>query len=120
MKAWWTKTAWPWLKENWWVLLALPLALLVGISMWLYNVMSGGGLTTIDPTADADERAREEHAKRVEELQHENKRLEEEKAAIQAKYDTLEQEFEQRLVDEVQELRQDPERLRRLMLGIQG
>lgn len=117
MKAWWAEKAWPWLKENWWVLLALPLALLVVIAMFVHGLMRGR-VSIIDPVEGADERATEEAARREEELRAEVQRLQEERDEIRAKYDDLQEKLEERLQDQVEELRDDPEKLRRLMLGI--
>lgn len=117
MKKWWTTKAWPWLKENWWVILALPLALIVVIAMIVHNVMRGR-VFTVDPVREADQRAADERVRREREMQAEIDLLEEEKAEISARYEALQAEFDERLKGEVQDLRKDPERLRRLMLGI--
>lgn len=118
MAKWWKETAWPWLKENWWALILAPVALLVLILMVMHKFALRGQLETLDPTANADERAKEERDKRKKLLEEENQRLEAELAEVSTKYEGLQAEFEQRLVDEVQSLREDPQRLRELMLGV--
>jgi len=111
MKAWWTETGWPWLKENWWVMLILPVMLLVWIAM-----RAKPGTTIIDPLKNADARAKEEGEHREKMLEEENLRLEEELLDIKEKHDTLQKGFEEKLEEEVESLKRDPEKLRELML----
>ena len=121
MKTWWLETAWPWLKENWWVLLILPVIVVVAVAMWssrLFGVFSKKSLQTIDPTAAADKRALEEAQKRRSELARENEQLARDLAKVRAKYDRLRRLHDKKLEDQVDELRQDPERLRALMLKV--
>lgn len=115
MKTWWTETGWPWLKGNWWVLLLLPLMALVALGMIMMRVM-GGKTVVVDPTAAADERARIEAETRAHQLEAERNRLALELAGVVRERDQLREQFEQRLADEVQALRDDPEKLRQAML----
>lgn len=115
MKDWWIKEGWPWLKANWWVLLILPLAALVALGMLVMRVL-GTRTVVIDPTEEADERARVEEYTRSRQLEVERDRLAAELEDLRAEHASLREHFEQRLADEVQELRDDPERLRQAML----
>lgn len=115
MKTWWTETGWPWLKGNWWVLLLLPLMALVALGMIMMRVM-GGKTIVVDPTEKADERARIEAETRAQQLEAERNRLALELAGVVRERDQLREQFEQRLADEVQALRDDPEKLRQAML----
>lgn len=117
MKDWWVKTAWPWLKENWWAVLALPLALIVVIAMVVHGLMRGR-VSIVDPLQKADDRSQEEALIREREMEEEIARLKTEKQEIQRRYDELEKKIEKHLEDQVEELRDDPEKLRRIMLGI--
>jgi len=116
MKTWWQQKGWPWLKENWWVLLLLPLLLLTGLTIVLYDLTRT--VQVVDPLREADARARKEAETRARELQAEKERLETELAGIWTKYQRLQAEFEQRVASEVEALRDDPEKLRRLMLQV--
>jgi len=79
MKAWWTTTAWPWLQANWqWVLFP------VGILLLVLRLLPRAGVVTIDPVAKADDRAKEEEAKRVADAAAEKTRREAELVAEQA------------------------------------
>lgn len=116
MKVWWLTKGWPWLKENWWVLLLLPLLLLTGITVVLYDLTRS--VQVADPLREADTRARTEAETRARELQAEKDRLETELSDIRSKYQDLQTRFEERVANEVEALRNDPERLRRLMLEV--
>lgn len=115
MKNWWIKEGWPWLKENWWVLLILPVVALAALGMFVMRAL-GTRTVVIDPTAEADERARVEEYTRVRQLEAERDRLAAELSDLRSEHASLREHFEQRLADEVQELRDDPEKLRQAML----
>ena len=115
MKTWWKQTGYPWLKENWWVVLLSPLLLVVVVSAMLYDRFKNP--VVVDPLREADARALMEAQVRARELQAEKERLEKELTDIRAKYQELQDKFEQRLSDEVEALRNDPEKLRQAMLA---
>lgn len=115
LKKWWLEQGWPWLKENWWVLLLLPVLALVFAGMLIWNRQVG--VSVIEPLAEADERAKLEAETRIRQLEVEKKRLEDELAGIQKRYAALEASMEQRLADRVDELRRDPEALKAAMLA---
>ena len=115
MKAWWVNTGYPWLKENWWVVLLSPLLLFVAISVLVYDRFMG--TVVVDPLREADDRALLEAQRRSRELQAEKERLEAELEEIRSKYRDLETQFNDRLAAEVEGLRNDPEKLRRAMLA---
>jgi F0F1-type ATP synthase membrane subunit b/b' len=116
VKTWWTETGWPWLKGNWWVLLLLPLMALVAIGMFMMRFMTGPKTVVVDPLAGADERAKLEAETRAAQLEAERDRLAKELADLRTEHAGLRAQFEQRLEDRVQELRDDPEKLRQAML----
>lgn len=113
MKKWWLDVGWPWLKENWWVLLILPLIALTAIasSIWNKSVIS-----LVDPLRGADERAREEHARRIQALEQEKADLQKRLEAIQKENAALQRHMEERLEARIADLRNDPEKLRQAML----
>lgn len=118
MKTWWTEKGWPWLKGNWWVLFLLPLMALVAIGMFMMRFMTGPKTVVVDPLVGADERARLEAETRVRQLETERDRLAEELRDLRAEHDSFREHFEQRLAESVQELRDDPEKLRQTMLDV--
>jgi hypothetical protein len=111
MRAWWIDTGWPWLKANWWILFLLPVMALV----WLAMRMKPQDVV-VAPLAGADERAQYEIELRNEQLMAEKRRLANELAVVTKERDALRAEFEARLRAEVDTLRDDPEKLRMLML----
>jgi len=115
MKQWWRVTGYPWIKENWWVVLLFPLFLLVAVSVLVYDRFMG--TVVVDPLREADDRALVEAQTRARELQAEKERLEKELTDIRSKYQELQDKFEARLEDSVQELRDNPEKLRQAMLA---
>lgn len=115
MKTWWTSVAWPWLKSNWWVLLLLPLMLLVGVGLFVSKLLKPPSVATIDPTEMADERARVEHETRVRALEQENERLKQELHETEARFASMREAYEAQLQSEVEDLRNNPDRLRELM-----
>ena len=115
MKRWWQNTGYPWLKENWWVVLLSPLFLVVAVSVLVYDRVMR--TTVVDPLREADDRALVEAQTRARELQAEKERLEGELKDIQTKYDDMQTKFEQRLSEKIEELRNDPEKLRQAMLA---
>lgn len=89
MKEWWTTKAWPWLRANWqWVL--FPIGILLFVLRFIPR-----GVVTIDPTAKADQRAREEKARRDADA-----------AAEKARRDTALAEEQARLASRLAEVRQ--------------
>ena len=117
MKAWWVTKGWPFLKENWWSVLLAPLALLVIIAMLAVGLFRSR-LTVIDPVAGADARAQLEAERRAQQLEEEKAKLEARIAELEQQYAELQVRFEKGLADEVEALRDDPERLRALMLRV--
>ena len=113
MKKWWIDTGWPWLKENWWVVLIFPLVALAYAGHRLFGIAQ----PAIDPLRDADGRASAEQAERTRALQAENTRLAAELARIQAEHAELLAGVETRLEKRVQELQDDPQKLRDFMLA---
>lgn len=111
MKTWWLETGLPWFKENWWVLLILPLIGLVWVASRLYRRPE-----LIDPTAPADERAEIEAMTRARQLSAENKRLERRIGELHAQLAAEQAKMEARVAEEVEKLREDPEALRDYML----
>lgn len=106
MKTWWLETGWPWLKENWWVLLILPLVALV----WVARRMQQRPVL-IDPTNAADERAYLEAKTRARQLEVENKRLENRVADLHEEMRRREAELRAEILSDVDRLRQDPDEL---------
>lgn len=115
MKHWWQNTGYPWLKENWWLVLLSPLLLVVAVSVLVYDRVTR--TVVVDPLREADDRALLEARRRASELQAEKERLESELADIRAKYQDLQTRFEDRLAEEVDSLRDNPEKLRQAMLA---
>lgn len=113
MKKWWTETGWPWLKENWYLLLIFPV---VALTYAFYRIFKFFPSPVIDPLRDADHRAVEEQEKRLEELAKENQRLTEELAKIRAEYAAKDQALTEALSARVETLRGDPQKLRDAML----
>lgn len=117
MKTWWLKVGWPWLKENWWVVLLLPAMALVALGMIIMRGLSPGPVV-VDPTKEADERAKVEAETRVRQLTVERARLAKELISLREEHKSLREHFEARLNQEVDSLRNDPEKLRQLMLQV--
>jgi len=115
MKAWWIYTGWPWLKSNYWVLLLLPVMAIVAIGMFMMRMMPPK-TKVIDPTAEADERARIEAETRGKAMSAEQGRLAQELEAVSAERDSLRAVLEAKQRNEVDGLRKDPEALREAML----
>lgn len=115
MKDWWRTRGYPWLKENWWVVLLSPLLLFVAVSVLIYDRFMG--TVVVDPLREADDRALVEAQARARALAAEKARLESELSDIRSKYQELQDKFAQRLADEVEVLRNDPEKLRQAMLA---
>lgn len=113
MKNWWVNTGYPWLRENWWVVLLSPLLILVAVSVLIHDRLLG----VKDPLRDADGRAREEAETRLRLLEEEKQRLAAELADVRQKYEGLRAQLETKLADGVQELRDDPNKLRDAMLA---
>jgi hypothetical protein len=115
MADWWKNKAWPWLKSNWWTLLLMPLALIVLGGMLAAKLLNRGP-AVIDPLRNADERAMEEAETRARLLETEKLRLVARIDELTAENRSMQEHFERRLAEEAEGLRNDPERLRQLML----
>lgn len=113
MKKWWTETGWPWLKENWYLLLIFPVVALTYAGYRFFKFFPN---PVVDPLLNADTQAREEAKKRIEELEKENERLTKELVSIRAEYDAKEQKLLETLSNSVETLRGDPQKLRDAML----
>lgn len=112
VRTWWIDTGWPWVKAHWWVILLLPFMLLVALAMLLQK----NTFRVVAPLEEADRRASEENARRASELAEENARLVRQLTALQEEYDGLQKHMEDRLDARIQDLREDPEKLRQVML----
>lgn len=113
MKAWWISKGWPWLKENWWVTLIIPVMALAYAGMYFMN----RPIAAIADPLEADrEREKLETETRVRQLEEEKARLQQELDALNKKYTDLEANMEARLADRVEELRANPDALRDAML----
>lgn len=115
IKTWWTTKGWPWLKENWWVVLLLPLMALAFVGWYLMTKENAP--TVIEPLAAADERAKTEAETRARQLEQENARLTAQLSELQTKYNTLQASMETRIASDVDGLRADPDKLRDAMLA---
>lgn len=114
MKEWWTTKAWPWLKANWqWIFFPVGLLLLV---LELASRLRPG-VVTIDPTKEADERAKIEEETRERQLAAERARLAEEQKRIADEAEKEREAREKAQSAEVEALRNDPEELKRRMLA---
>lgn len=101
------KKVWEWLKANWkWLLFP------VGIVLFIIGRFSRPPeLVTIDPTKEADERAKAERERREAELAAEQARLRERLDAVhRANADKLKKLTNEQM-DQAAELEQDPEKL---------
>jgi hypothetical protein len=114
MKTWWIEKGWPWLRENWWVLLLLPILGLVALGMAVWNRPI---LNVVEPLREADELAKKEAADRETATRAEKLRLEAELIKIREEHAKLEANFEARLEAKVEDLRSDPAKLRETMLA---
>lgn len=114
VKTWWLEKGWPWLKENWWVLLILPVLAFVALGMLVWNRPV---VSIVEPLAEADARARREAEARAAALEAEKVRLDAELSAIRKEHDSLQRHMEERLDARVEELRNDPNKLREAMLA---
>lgn len=115
IKDWWVSKGLPWVKENWWVVLLLPLIALVFLG-WFFMTRTNAP-TVIEPLEAADERAKTEAETRTRQLEQENTRLTAQLADLQTKYEALQSTMETRIASHVDELRNDPEKLRQAMLA---
>jgi hypothetical protein len=112
MKLWWLTKGFPWLKENWWALLLLPFMALVAFGALVFRRK----LPVIDPMKDADGRAWGEAELRSRAIEEASDKLEKRFRALQVEHEALKVKYEQGLASEVEALRNDPERLRDLMM----
>jgi hypothetical protein len=111
VKAWWLTKGWPWFKANWWVVLIVPLIAVVWLARKTYVPKGFTGDATLDDVL----RARQETEAQ---LRKEKADLELKLEIAESKHRTLQINFESRLQEEVESLRNDPERLRQLMLRV--
>jgi hypothetical protein len=116
-KLWWKEEGWPWLKSNWWVIFAFPLMIMAAVGMYVLRRQSP---EVIDPFGEADQRRIQELETRVTELRLIDEARKEELNRIEEEYEAFQSEFEERLAGEVEQLKNDPDRLRRLMLEVGG
>lgn len=114
MKTWWIEKGYPWLKENWWVLLLLPVLALVAIGMAVWNRPV---ISVVEPLKGADDRARREAEDRAARMEAEKARLEAELAKIREEHAKLQVDFEARLEAKMDDLRSNPAKLREAMLA---
>jgi cell division protein FtsL len=112
--AWWRGTAWPWIKENWWAVLLLPAALVVAIVMVVWRFTRRP--LVLDPLGEADARAALEAERRTQQLEEQRVQLEQQVAALEERYVEQQAVLERGIEEEVEALRNDPQRLRELML----
>lgn len=113
MADWWKDQAWPWIKKNWWAVLLAPLSLIIFILMFFARGRTG---VVLDPLREADERAREEAEVRARLLEKEKADLAKKIGELEAVNRANQEHFERRVEEEIESLREDPERLRELML----
>lgn len=116
IREWWKSIGWPWLKSNWWVVLLLPVVAVVATA-WVMSKYLRPSVTILNPTQAADERAKIETETRFKQVAAEKQRLSLELIKIQKKYDDLLAEFDSRLEHRIDELRNNPEKLRQMMLN---
>ncbi len=112
IKTWWLTKGWPWLKENWWATLLLPVMALVAGGMAVLKKRP----VVVDVMENADAKALEESNLRIKALEEERTALQGRLGQIQAKYEALQADFEARLIQEVDDMRKDPNRLRDAMI----
>lgn len=113
MNEWWTTKAWPWIRGHWqWII--FPVGLLLLVLEVLSRVRPA--VVTVDPTKEADERARIEEETRSKQLAAERARLAAEQKRIADAAEKERQAREQAQSAEVETLRNDPEELKRRML----
>lgn len=117
MARWWKKTAWPWFKENWWAVLIAPLAILV-LGGMLVARLFGRGPDVPDPFREADERALEEQRTRARVLEAEKERLTRRVEQLEDQTHQLQEALEEALGGRVEDLREDPQRLKDLMVRV--
>lgn len=116
ISVWWKAVGYPWLKEYWWQVLLLPVLAVVATA-WFMSRFVGHNPFVIDPVAPADDRAKEELKRRFAEMAAEKTRLSRELSDLHMKYTRLEADFDKQLEARIDELRNDPEKLRQAMLA---
>jgi len=109
MKAWWLSKGWPWLKENWWITLILPVMALAYAGMYFMNRPVAA---VTDPFEADRERERTEAQTRIQQLEAEKAALQKQLDDLNKKYADLEANMESRLASRVDELRANPDALR--------
>ncbi len=114
VKIWWLGIGYPWFKTNWWVVLLLPVLAVVATAWFMSRFVNP---FVIDPVAPADDRAKEELKRRFAEMAAEKTRLTRELSDLRMKYTRLEVDFDKQLEARIDELRNDPEKLRQAMLA---
>lgn len=108
MKSWWKKTAWPWLQKWWW-------KILVGLALVAAAFRRAGG-AVVDPVIEADKRAAKEREVREQAEEDHKQRVQEGLEALDkaAEHERTQETAER--VDDLTELRGDPDELTRRML----
>lgn len=101
------KKAWEWLKKYWqWLLFPVGIVLFI-----LGRLTKAGTVVTIDPTEKADERAKEERARRETELAAEQARLRARLDEVRAENQATLQKLNEEQMGKAAELEADPEKL---------
>ena len=94
----------------------LPVMALVAAGMVLMRAITGKNMVVVDPVIKADERAKAEESLRDAAAVEEQNRLELELVQAQKDQDEKRTEFEAEEAKQVQELREDPNKLRDAMI----
>lgn len=110
MKIWWNETAWPWLKQNWWVVLLAPILFLPWVAKAIFRMLTPPP-EVIDPLKEADARAALERAKRDEAYRSGELERRETLKALEAKQEAATTALEARQAGEVEVLREDVDKL---------
>lgn len=111
MKTWWTTTAWPWLRKNWWIVLLSPILLIPFLLSRLGRLFTPEVVVVPDPLEPANERARVEEETRQRALAAEQARLERERQVLAGKHETATAAHEAEAAKDVETLRRDPQAL---------
>jgi hypothetical protein len=104
MKIWWNETAWPWLKQNWWVVLLAPILFLPWVAKAIFRMLTPPP-EVIDPLKEADARAAQEQAARSAAAQEGIREREATLDALEAKQEAAEAAVKARQADEVEAMR---------------
>lgn len=109
MRDWWTKTAWPWLRQNWYWVPILPIIGLIYLAARVLDRLDDA--QRINATGELDSVSQQEHQRRVLELESEKHVLQLSMAQLQAEHAARERELEARLSEQSRLLVEDPEKL---------